>query len=78
VSGANAIFAKFDSARKEKTDFDVKASLKELSFHAGATGSSNRPARPGLLFDKIFVLVSHICLVFPWTPPSFSPGLYSP
>ena len=35
VTGANAIFEKFDKARKEKTDFDVKATLKELSFHIG-------------------------------------------
>jgi Fe-Mn family superoxide dismutase len=35
VNGANAIFEKFDKARKEKTDFDVKATLKELSFHIG-------------------------------------------
>ena len=35
VTGANAIFTKFDTARKEKTDFDVKAVLKELSFHVG-------------------------------------------
>jgi Fe-Mn family superoxide dismutase len=35
VTGANTIFEKFDKARKEKTDFDVKATLKELSFHIG-------------------------------------------
>lgn len=35
INGANAIYEKFDKARKEKTDFDVKATLKELSFHIG-------------------------------------------
>ena len=29
VTGANAIFEKFDKARKEKTDFDIKATAKE-------------------------------------------------
>jgi len=35
VNGANAIYGKFDLARKENADFDVKAMLKELSFHVG-------------------------------------------
>jgi Fe-Mn family superoxide dismutase len=35
VNGANAIFEKLDKARKENTDLDVKATLKELSFHIG-------------------------------------------
>ncbi len=35
VNGANAIFQKFDKDRKEKTDFDIKVTLKELSFHIG-------------------------------------------
>lgn len=35
VTGANALFDKFDRARKEKTDFDIKAAAKELSFHLG-------------------------------------------
>ena len=35
VSGANAILEKIDKARKEKTDFDIKAMAKELSFHLG-------------------------------------------
>jgi len=35
VTGANAIFEKYDTFRKEKTDFDVKATSKELSFHIG-------------------------------------------
>ena len=26
---------KFDKARKDKTDFDIKATAKELSFHLG-------------------------------------------
>jgi len=32
---ANAILEKIDKARKEKTDFDIKAIAKELSFHLG-------------------------------------------
>ena len=35
VNGANAIFEKLDKARKESTDLDMKATLKELSFHIG-------------------------------------------
>ncbi len=35
VTGANAIFEKLDKARKEKADLDLKATLKELSFHIG-------------------------------------------
>ena len=35
VNSANAILEKLDKARKEDTDFDVKATLKELSFHIG-------------------------------------------
>ncbi|HPA08310.1 MAG TPA: superoxide dismutase [Methanoregulaceae archaeon] len=35
VTGANAIFEKYDTFRKEKTDFNVKAMAKELSFHIG-------------------------------------------
>jgi len=35
VSGANAILQKLDKARKENADFDVKATLKELSFNIG-------------------------------------------
>jgi len=35
VNGANAIFDKLDKARKESTDLDMKATLKELSFHIG-------------------------------------------
>jgi len=35
VNGANAIYEKFDKARNENADFDVKATLKELSFHLG-------------------------------------------
>ena len=40
VTGANAIFEKFDKARKEKTDFDIKATAKELSFHIGGNSST--------------------------------------
>jgi Fe-Mn family superoxide dismutase len=35
VTGANALFEKFDRARKDGSDLDMKATLKELSFHAG-------------------------------------------
>jgi len=35
VNGANAIFEKLDKARKENVDLDMKATLKELSFHVG-------------------------------------------
>ena len=35
VNGANKILEMFDKARKEGTDFDVKAVLKELSFNIG-------------------------------------------
>jgi len=35
VNGANALFEKLDKARKENSDTDMKATLKELSFHIG-------------------------------------------
>ena len=35
VNGANAIFEKLEKFRKEETDLDIKATLKELSFHIG-------------------------------------------
>ena len=35
VNGANAIFDKLDKARKENTELDMKATLKEFSFHIG-------------------------------------------
>ncbi len=35
VTGANAILQKMDKARADNSDFDVKATLKELSFHIG-------------------------------------------
>ena len=35
VNGANAILQKMDKAKVENTDFDTKATLKELSFHLG-------------------------------------------
>jgi superoxide dismutase, Fe-Mn family len=35
VTGANAILEKLDKARKEPLDLDMKATLKELSFHIG-------------------------------------------
>lgn len=33
VNGANAIFEKLNKARADKSDLDMKATLKELSFH---------------------------------------------
>ena len=35
VNGANAILEKMDQSNIEKTDFDAKATFKELSFHIG-------------------------------------------
>lgn len=35
VNGANAIYEKLDKARSEGADIDMKAALKELSFHTG-------------------------------------------
>jgi Fe-Mn family superoxide dismutase len=35
VTGANNIFDKLDKDRKENADIDMKATLKELSFHIG-------------------------------------------
>jgi Fe-Mn family superoxide dismutase len=35
VVGANAILEKLDAARKNGTDLDMKATLKEFSFHVG-------------------------------------------
>lgn len=35
VNGANAILQRMEKARKDGTDFDVKATLKEMSFHVG-------------------------------------------
>ena len=35
VTGANAILEKLDKVRKENADLDMKALLKELSFHLG-------------------------------------------
>ena len=35
VTGANAVLERIDKARKEKTDLDMKSTLKELSFHIG-------------------------------------------
>lgn len=35
VKGANSIFEKLEKAREESADLDMKATLKELSFHIG-------------------------------------------
>lgn len=42
VTGANAIFEKLDKARKENADLDMKATLKELSFHIGGFRLHNK------------------------------------
>jgi Fe-Mn family superoxide dismutase len=42
VNGANAIFEKLDKARKDNADLDMKATLKELSFHVGGFRLHNR------------------------------------
>ena len=53
VNGANAVFEKLDKARKENADIDMKATLKELSFHIGGFKLHNlfwenlAPARKG-------------------------------
>ena len=41
VNGANAVFEKLDKARKENADLDMKATLKELSFHIGGYSLHN-------------------------------------
>jgi Fe-Mn family superoxide dismutase len=35
INGANATLERLDKSRKENTDLDMKATLKELSFHLG-------------------------------------------
>jgi Fe-Mn family superoxide dismutase len=35
VNGANVLYERLDKARKENADLDIKATLKELSFHIG-------------------------------------------
>src|SRR5512133_3677845 len=42
VTGANAILEKLDKARKENGDLDMKATLRELSFHIGGFRLHNR------------------------------------
>lgn len=42
VNGANALFEKLDKARKENADPDMKAALKELSFHIGGFKLHNK------------------------------------
>ena len=42
VTGANAILEKLDKARKDNADLDLKATLKELSFHLGGYRLHNR------------------------------------
>lgn len=42
VTGANAVLEKLNKSRKDNTDIDLKASLKELSFHVGGFGLHTR------------------------------------
>jgi Fe-Mn family superoxide dismutase len=42
VTGANTVLEKLDKARKDNTDLDLKATLKELSFHVGGFRLHNR------------------------------------
>jgi superoxide dismutase, Fe-Mn family len=42
VNGANAVFEKLDTARKENAELDMKATLRELSFHIGGFRLHNR------------------------------------
>lgn len=35
VTGANGVLERIEKARREKTDLDMKSTLKELSFHIG-------------------------------------------
>lgn len=42
VTGANAILEKMDKSRKDNADLDLKATLKELSFHLGGFRLHNR------------------------------------
>ena len=42
VNGANAVFEKLDKSRRENTDLDMKATLKELSFHIGGFKLHNK------------------------------------
>jgi superoxide dismutase, Fe-Mn family len=42
VTGANAIFEKLDKARKDNASLDMKATLKELSFHMGGYRLHNK------------------------------------
>lgn len=66
VNGANAVFEKLAKARQEKIDLDMKAALKELSFHVSghvlhsmfwrnlapvAQGGGGEPS--GVLVEKI-------------------------
>ena len=42
VTGANTVLEKLDKARKDNADLDLKATLKELSFHVGGFRLHNR------------------------------------
>jgi len=42
VAGANAVFERMDKARKENVTLDMKATLKELSFHMGGFRLHNK------------------------------------
>src|SRR5665811_1553114 len=65
VAGANTILQKMDKSRNENTDFDTKATFKELSFHIGghilhslfwknlAPTGENRGLEPKMTINKI-------------------------
>lgn len=42
ATGVNAVFEKLDKARKDNTSLDMKATLKELSFHMGGYRLHNK------------------------------------
>jgi Fe-Mn family superoxide dismutase len=42
VTGANAVLERLDKSRKDNTDLDLKATLRELSFHFGGFRLHNR------------------------------------
>jgi Fe-Mn family superoxide dismutase len=42
VTGVNAVFEKLDKARKDNASLDMKATLKELSFHMGGYRLHNK------------------------------------
>ncbi|MGD0056412.1 MAG: superoxide dismutase [Methanomassiliicoccales archaeon] len=53
LNGANAILEKMEKARKDGLDFDVKSTLKELSFHIGGHLLHSLFWRTWLLLEKV-------------------------